>query len=155
MRVLKELIIGSVTTGKTFKNQQSSKNSFFQFPMIFRFFLSFINYLYSLLQNSLLSGEFMQGNRIIFLILLVFICVNIAAVSANDLNSTDNLELNNESAIELDEEAVHDRQYRPAGLSGEAQADSSAQSPTCDSVSSERGTAADIQASSGRSFGSY
>lgn len=74
--------------------------------MIFRFFLSFINYLYSLLQNSLLSGEFMQGNRIIFLILLVFICVNIAAVSANDLNSTDNLELNNESAIELDEEAA-------------------------------------------------
>ena len=48
----------------------------------------------------------MLSKKILFLILLVFICFNIAAVSANDLNSTDDLELNNESAIELEDETA-------------------------------------------------
>lgn len=46
----------------------------------------------------------MQAKRIIFLILLVFICFNIAAVSANDSNSTDNLGLDDGDVLELDEE---------------------------------------------------
>lgn len=48
----------------------------------------------------------MQIDRILFLILLAFICVNVAVVSANDLNSTDSLELDNESVVELDEETA-------------------------------------------------
>ena len=48
----------------------------------------------------------MHGKKIIFLVLLIFICVNIAAVSANDLNSTDNLEAEDENIIELNEETV-------------------------------------------------
>ena len=46
----------------------------------------------------------MQFNKIFFIILLLFICVNIAVVSANDSNSTDNLELDSEDIIELDGE---------------------------------------------------
>ena len=46
----------------------------------------------------------MQSTKAIFLILLVFICVNVCVVSANDLNSTDNLELDNGDVVELDEE---------------------------------------------------
>lgn len=45
----------------------------------------------------------MQINKIIFAILLFFICVNIAVVSANDFNSTDNMESDN-GDVELDEE---------------------------------------------------
>ena len=48
----------------------------------------------------------MLSKKILFLILLVFICFNIAAASANDLNSTDDLKLNNESAIELEDETA-------------------------------------------------
>ena len=48
----------------------------------------------------------MLSKRMLFLILLVFICFNIAVVSANDLNSTEDLELNNESAIELEDETA-------------------------------------------------
>ena len=48
----------------------------------------------------------MQYGRIFFLILLVFICFNVAVVSASDLNSTDNLEVEDDSPIELDEEEV-------------------------------------------------
>ena len=48
----------------------------------------------------------MQSGKIFFLILLVFICVNIAVVSAADSNSTDDLELEDNDPIELDEELV-------------------------------------------------
>ena len=48
----------------------------------------------------------MQYGKIFFLILLVFICFNVAVVSASDLNSTDNLEVEDDSPIELDEEEV-------------------------------------------------
>ena len=47
----------------------------------------------------------MQSKRVIILILLVFICVNISAVSANDSNATDNIELDNEDILELDANA--------------------------------------------------
>jgi hypothetical protein len=46
----------------------------------------------------------MQSNKIIFLILLAFICLNVAAVSANDLNATDNLEMDDEDPVGLEEE---------------------------------------------------
>ena len=48
----------------------------------------------------------MQSGKIFFLFLLVFICVNIAVVSAADSNSTDDLELEDNDPIELDEELV-------------------------------------------------
>ena len=48
----------------------------------------------------------MLSKRMLFLILLVFICFNIAVVSANDLNSTEDLELNNEIAVELEDETA-------------------------------------------------
>ena len=51
----------------------------------------------------------MQINKIFFIILLVFISVNIAAVSADDLNSTDIVELENDDTLELvNETAVED-----------------------------------------------
>ena len=51
----------------------------------------------------------MQINKIFFIILLVFISVNIAAVSADDLNSTDIVQLENDDTLELvNETAVED-----------------------------------------------
>ena len=51
----------------------------------------------------------MQINKIFFIILLVFISVNIAAVSADDLNSIDIVELENDDTLELvNETAVED-----------------------------------------------
>ena len=43
----------------------------------------------------------MQIGKIFFVVLLVFICINIAAVSASDLNSTESLEINTNESFEL------------------------------------------------------
>ena len=43
----------------------------------------------------------MQLDKIFFIVLLVFICINIAAVSASDLNSTESLEISTNESFEL------------------------------------------------------
>ena len=48
----------------------------------------------------------MQVNKIFLLVLLVFISVNIAAVTAGDLNSTDKVQLVNDNPVELANDTI-------------------------------------------------
>ncbi|WP_458453422.1 cysteine peptidase family C39 domain-containing protein [Methanobrevibacter sp.] len=50
----------------------------------------------------------MQKRKIFILFLLIFISINIAAVSAHDLNSTDTVEMNNDEIISMDEQNTPD-----------------------------------------------
>ena len=59
----------------------------------------------------------MKIDRIFLFALLVFICINVAAVSANELNATDSLEIEADDAIELDEQTdiLEDNETGPDG----------------------------------------